>query len=137
LIVLDTHVWVKWVAGDPEFPARHAAALREHEAKGMGVSVISCWEVAMLVSGGRLELALPADAWIDRALAYPGVRLIDLTPRIAVESTRLPPEFHRDPADRILVATARTLGCPLVTADEKILAYPHVQTIGPRVVASD
>jgi len=92
------------------------------------VSVIACWEVAKLVENGKLTLALPVDEWIEKALLYPGVALEPLTPAIAVESTRLPPGFHRDPADQILVATARRLICPLVTSDTKILAYPHVKT---------
>jgi PIN domain nuclease of toxin-antitoxin system len=67
--------------------------------------------------------------WIEQALAYPGVRLLYLTPRIAVESSHLPGTFHRDPADQIIVATARIRGCPLLTADARILRYPHVKTL--------
>jgi PIN domain nuclease of toxin-antitoxin system len=65
-----------------------------------------------------------------QALNYPGVQIIELTPEIATESTRLPGEFHRDPADQIIVATARVMKCKLVTSDEKILNYSHVKTIG-------
>lgn len=63
------------------------------------------------------------------ALAYPGIRLLGLTPEIALESTRLPGSFHRDPADQIIVATARIYDCALVTSDNKILDYAHVETI--------
>ena len=80
---------------------------------------------------GRLVLSVPVDEWIEQALAYPGVRLLNLTPQIAVESTRLPGDFHRDPADQIIVATVRVLNVPLVTADERILAYPHVRAVRP------
>ena len=66
---------------------------------------------------------------MDMGIAYPGIQLLDLTPRIAVESTQLPGDFHRDPADQILVATARVQNIPLVTADKLILRYPHVQLI--------
>ena len=69
------------------------------------------------------------DEWFDQALDYPGVQLLALTPEIAIESTRLPGEFHRDPADQIIVATARVYGCPLVTSDEKIVNYLHVATV--------
>jgi PIN domain nuclease of toxin-antitoxin system len=62
----------------------------------------------------------------EEALAYPGVELLELTPRIAVESTQLPGSFHRNPADQIVVATARIWECPLLTADDRILKYPHV-----------
>ncbi len=131
MILLDTHVWVWWVAAAPELSHRHAQLLQEHEATGIGVSIISCWEVATLIARRRLVVDRPALVWIEAALRCPGVMLVDLTPRIAVESTHLPGEFHRDPADRMLVATANTLACPLVTQDEKILRYPHVQSIGP------
>jgi len=92
--------------------------------------MISCWEVAKLVEYGRLQLPYPVAEWLDQALAYPSVRLLDLTPRIVVESTQLPRPFHRDPADQLIVATARVYNCPLVTVDPKILGYPHVHT-GP------
>jgi PIN domain nuclease of toxin-antitoxin system len=93
------------------------------------VSVISCWEVAKLVERNRLVLRCPVGEWIEQALAYPGIRLLYLTPRIATQSTQLPAPFHRDPADQIIVATARIRGCPLLTADKRILGYPHVKTL--------
>lgn len=77
----------------------------------------------------RLELPLQLEEWFERALNYPGVQLLALTPQIVIASTRLPDEFHRDPADQMIVATARIYDCPLVTADGKILNYPHVKTI--------
>lgn len=129
MILLDTHVWVWWVHGDTRLAPERQEYLREQERFGIGVSAISCWEVAKLVEYGRLALPLPTRSWIDQALAYPGVRLLELTPEIAVESTELPPPFHRDPADQLLVATARVHGIPLVTVDRKILDYPHVQVV--------
>ncbi|MEX1114001.1 MAG: type II toxin-antitoxin system VapC family toxin [Akkermansiaceae bacterium] len=90
------------------------------------MSAISCWEVAKLVECGRLTLPCPVYDWIQQALAYPGIRLIELSPSISVESTQLPGTFHRDPADQIIVATSRILDAPLVTVDRKILEYPHV-----------
>lgn len=127
MIVLDTHIWVWWVHGDPQLPDEYRNFIAANESSGLGISAISCWEVAKLVELGRLILPQPVDAWLDLALAYPGVQLLDLTPQIAVESTRLPGEFHRDPADQIIVATARVYDCPLVTRDGKIRSYPHVQ----------
>ena len=117
-----------WVHGDAQLPERYNTYLALHEAQGLGVSVISCWEVAKLVEYGRLILPCPVAGWLDQALAYPGIRLLELTPRIIVESTQLPGTFHRDPADQLIVATARVYTCPLVTVDRKILVYPHVQT---------
>ena len=83
--------------------------------------------IAKLVELGRLTLPCPVLDWLHQALGYPGVRLIDLSPDICAESTQLPGTVHRDPADQIIVATSRVLNAPLVTADAKILAYPHVK----------
>lgn len=131
LIVLDTHVWVNWVADNPSLSKRHRQIIVDGGADGIGVSIISCWEVAMLASLGRLRLSLAVGTWIEQALRYPRVRLLELTPTIVVDSTQLPGEFHRDPADRLLVATARALKCAILTHDERIVSYPHVQAIGP------
>ena len=84
----------------------------------------------MLVAKGRLGFSVPVRDRIEQALAYPGIRLIELSPQIAIDSTQLPGTFHKDPADQMIVATARVLGCPLVTMDGLILQYPHVQ-LGP------
>lgn len=83
---------------------------------GLDVSVISCWEIAKLVEYGRLALACPVEEWMGQALGYPGVQLIPLTPQIAIESTKLPGNFHRDPADQITVATARVYDILLLTS---------------------
>lgn len=88
--------------------------------------------VAKLVEYRRLELPCAVGEWLDQALSYPGIQLLELSTRVVVESTQLPGEFHRDPADRIIVATARVLDCPLTTADEKILRYPHVKLLPAR-----
>ena len=79
-----------------------------------------------MVEYKRLTLPHPVAEWLDQALLYPGIQLLDLTPRIVVESTQLPGTFHRDPADQIIVATARVYDSPLVTLDDKIRIYPHV-----------
>jgi len=129
VIVLDTHIWVWWIDGGSQLTAQQKAWIQQYETLGLGVSVISCWEVAKLVEYKRLVLQSSVDDWIDQALVYPGIRLLELTPRIAVESIQLPGSFHRDPADQIIVATARVWNCPLLTADNKILSYPHVTTL--------
>jgi PIN domain nuclease of toxin-antitoxin system len=122
MIVLDTHVWVWWVHGDSRLTQAQMEAIEANETDTIGVSAISCWEVAKLVERGRLELPRPLTEWFEQALSYPGIQLFHLTPEVAVESTQLPGEFHRDPADQIIVATARKNHCPLVTSDDKILA---------------
>jgi len=129
VILLDTHIWVWWIQTDERLTDKQRYWLKKHQPGGLGVSVISCWEVAKLAEYNRLELSYPIAEWMDYALVQPGIRLLDLTPRIAVESTRLPGTFHRDPADQIIVATARLYDCPLLTVDAKILNYPHVKTL--------
>ncbi len=127
MILIDTHIWVWWVHGDPLLPSSIRSLLDSSERVGIAVSAISCWEVAKLVELGRLALPCAVLDWLDQALSYPGVCLIELSPRICAESTQLPGEFHRDPADQLIVATARVLNLPLVTMDSKILQYPHVK----------
>ena len=129
MIVLDTHVWVWWVHDDAQIKPSQASVIEEAESGVIGISAISCWEVAKLVERGRLILPRPVDEWLSLALDYPGVRLIELSPEIVVASTRLPGSFHRDPADQIIVATARVNGCPLVTSDQKLISYEHVETV--------
>ncbi len=129
MIVLDTHIWVWWVQGDQRLAPDFQACIKSHEATGIGVSIISCWEVAKLVEKGKLSFQQPVEDWINQALSYPGVQLLALTPRIVVESTQLPGNFHRDPADQLVVATARVYNCPLVTADGNIRGYQYVQLV--------
>ncbi|MEG3911367.1 type II toxin-antitoxin system VapC family toxin [Microcoleus sp. w2-18bC1] len=128
MIVLDTHIWVWWVDDNTRLTQKHRDWIQQYQSQGLGVSIISCWEVAKLVEMGRLTLSVTVDEWLKQALAYPEVQLLELTIPIIVESTKLT-GFHRDPADQIIVATARICGCPLLTADAKILAYPDVQTL--------
>lgn len=129
MIILDTHIWVWWVHGDERITTKQVAFIEANELNTIGVSVISCWEIAKLVEYGRLELPLSLNDWFKQALNYPGMCLIELTPEIAIESTKLPGKFHRDPADQIIVATARMYNCPLVTSDRKMIEYPHIESI--------
>jgi len=130
VIVLDTHVWVWWVHDGPQLRAEQREAIAAAEDDEIGVSIISCWEVAKLVEYDRLTLPESPRDWMSKALDYPGLTLLELTPDIVVDSTALPGEFHRDPADQLIVATARMYHAPLVTSDGKILSYQHVETIG-------
>lgn len=129
MIMLDTHIWVQWTLDITRLTPAQIRAIADNERGHIGVSVISCWEVAKLAQIGRLQFAVPVSEWMDTALRYPGVELLDLTPEIAVASTQLPGGFHRDPSDQIIVATARTYQCPLVTSDRLIRQYPYVETI--------
>lgn len=127
MILLDTHIWIWWVQGDAKLSTAYRQYLLAHESNGLGVSAISCWEVAKAVELGRLSFSTSINDWVKQALAYPSISLLPLTPEIAVEATKLPGQFHNDPADQMIVATARIHGCPLVTVDGKIRHYPHVQ----------
>ncbi len=126
MILLDTHIWVWWVAQPDRLRAKRRDLLERGNDRVFGVSIISCWEVAKLVEYGRLRLDRKVGPWIESALAGPGVSLLHLNPQIVVESIQLPQPFHRDPADQMLVATARVLQCSIMTEDSKIEAYPHV-----------
>ena len=123
-LLLDTHVLVWLIEGNerlaPAIRVEIDEAASHHE---LFVSAITPWEIALLVSKSRLTLKSDVQRWIDTALSLPGVRLQSLLPEIAVASTRLPWEMHSDPADRILVATARHIGATLVTADAQLLRY--------------
>ena len=129
MIVLDTHIWVWWTIDPDQLTETQHQQITESEEDAIGVSAISCWEVAKLCEYGRLELPVGLAEWFRLALGYPGVSLLPLTPEVAIESTSLPGNFHRDPSDQIIVATARVHECSLVTSDDKIVYYPHVQTV--------
>lgn len=130
MIVLDTHAWIWWLA-NPEAISRAAREEidRAMETEEILISSISCWEIALLVRKERLELTMPVEDWIARSEALPFVQFVPLDNRIALRSNHLPGEIHEDPADRIIIATALTLGAPLVSKDTRIRDYPHVETI--------
>jgi PIN domain nuclease of toxin-antitoxin system len=129
MILLDTHIWIWWVDdNEAKLSPRHRELIQQYQGEGLGVSIISCWEVAKAVEKQKLGLSCEVHEWLNLALAYPGIQLIDLTLPIVIESTKLI-GFHRDPGDQIIVATARVLNCPLLTADQKILEYPDVQKL--------
>jgi len=128
-IVLDTHAWVWWATADSRL-SRQAARMIQRAATsgGVAVSAISIWEVAKKVEKQQLVLDRPVQDWIERALALPGLTLAELTPAILVESCSLPQPFHGDPADQLIVATARHLRATLLTKDRRLRDYRHVQT---------
>lgn len=131
MLVLDTHVLVWWVsAGTPLSTAALKAIAAEQKSGGqILISAITPWEIAMLIRKGRMELTMDLDEWLAAIEARDAVRVVPISVRVAVQSVRLPGEFHSDPADRMIVALAREANAPLVTADDKIRAYPHVRSI--------
>jgi PIN domain nuclease of toxin-antitoxin system len=124
-LLLDTHYWVWLQLGVREqFTARVLKAIEEAASEGnVLLSIISVWELGMLEAKGRIRLHCSCEQWVREALEMPGLSLAPLTPEIAVESSRLPQPFHGDPADRIIVATARRIGARLLTRDEKLIEY--------------
>jgi len=130
MIVLDTHTWVWWISNPASIslPARKIID-SNMENDEILISSISAWEVALLVAKGRLQLTMEIRDWIAKSEGLPFIKFIPVDNVIAVKSVSLPKPFHTDPADRIIVATATTVGAPLVTKDERILKYPHVETI--------
>jgi PIN domain nuclease of toxin-antitoxin system len=124
-LLLDTHVWIWAMTGAEGELGQSARSTITSAAEGgrLLVSVISVWEVGMLESKGRLHLAWEVGEWVRRALSAPGIALAPLTPEVALDSSRLPAPLHGDPADRMLIATARRTGARLVTRDAKILEY--------------
>lgn len=130
MIVLDTHALVWWVSGDSSLSKKAKAAIeRERDGGAIIVSSISAWEIAMLVGSGRLFLTMDVGSWLATIGQIEAVRFLPVDVEIATKSVDLPGEFHKDPADRMIVATARKLAAPLVTKDERIRAYAHVKTI--------
>src|SRR5947209_2491953 len=136
-LLLDTHVWI-WVA--ELVPGKLSpACVQKIRAAGLAgqllISAISVWEVASLDAKKRVLLSEGCHEWVREALRGRGIELVHLTPEIAIDSTRIPEGFHADPADRILIATARNRNAVLVTADRAILKYSrtkHVRVLDAR-----
>lgn len=123
-LLLDTHVWLWLVNADPTLSVRVRRAVTQAAVESrVLVSAISVWEVGMLETKGRIRLGKDCEAWAREALALAGIRLVPVDDRVALSSTRLPGDLHGDPADRLLVATARAVGATLATRDAAILAY--------------
>jgi PIN domain nuclease of toxin-antitoxin system len=130
MILLDTHAWL-WMLHDPSQlseEARRLIAIEEVQ-NGLLISSISVWEIAVKVSIGKLSLPLPIEDWYGQARMHSGTVVEPLNPLDAIASSLLPEPFHKDPADRILVAIARRYDIPLVSCDQKILAYSHVNAV--------
>lgn len=130
MVIIDTHVLVWWVNGSKSLSSTAHKAIKEALKKSeVIISSISAWEIAMLIEKERLILSMDIESWLDEVAQIDGVRFVSVDNEIGIKSTKLPGEFHKDPADRMIVATARKMAIPLVTADEKILEYPYVKTI--------
>lgn len=128
--LLDTHVWVWWNMR-PQKLSRRVRSLISMPAKyeELLLSAISPWEFAKLVEKRRLAISCDPEEWIHQALEIPKLRLVPLSPVVAYRSTMLPPPFHDDPADQIIVTTAREENATILTSDERIRSYPHCRSM--------
>ena len=153
MIVLDTHAVLWWGNGDPQLSPNALAAIEQEMRRDSGViliSAITAWEIALLLEKGRTTLSMGVDDWLEVGVdvshsstslglsgygqslpleEIEGVRIVPVDKATLVESTRLPGDFHKDPADRMIVALARHFNATLITADEKINDYRHVKTL--------
>ena len=126
-VLLDTHVWI-WTQEQPERLGPRTKRLligAEHEN---AVCPISTLEISRLVAAAEIRLSMPLAEWVAESMADLAAQTVSMSHEVAMEAYALPGAFHRDPADRILVAAARRNGLTLVTADDRILSYPHVRT---------
>ena len=125
LLLLDTHIWLWYFEGDKNLSS--SPALKHISdaisRSSLRISEISLWELAMLESKGRISFSNSCLEWINRTLEIPGFSSVNINPEIACLSCRLPGNFHGDPADRIIAATAIHLGASLITRDLKIISY--------------
>ena len=129
MILMDTHVWW-WCLAEPENLSKKAKTLIQGaKTDERFISSISIWEFAMMAAKKKIELKISSSQWLSRAIDETGIGVIELSPDIAADSCHLPGNFHKDPADRIIVSTARVHNLTLLTKDQRILDYPHVRSI--------
>jgi PIN domain nuclease of toxin-antitoxin system len=113
MIILDTHIWIWWVDENPKLSPKNLEIIQAHQATGLGISIISCWEIAKLVEKNRLSFECSLEEWLELALSYYGVQLLELSIPIILQSTQLA-GFHADPSDQIIVATAKVYDSSLL-----------------------
>jgi len=130
-LLLDTHVWF-WALESPEQLGRKCRAALESRNNDLAVATISTVEFGQLQTAKRVVFKGTLESWVRRGTESLGLRMLDLSNPVAVLAYALPGTFHKDPADRVLVATAIHHGFTFITADERILAYPHVMSMDAR-----
>jgi PIN domain nuclease of toxin-antitoxin system len=128
VIILDTHIWIGYIDDPASLPKPALDAIRGGQ-EPVGISSISVWEIFMLERRGRLELRIPAGLWVEKCERLSLFHFVPVDNTIARLAVELPEPIHANPADRIIIATALSLGATIVTKDRKILAYPHVKTL--------
>lgn len=129
MYLLDTNIWL-WIVEDPsQIPAKMKDIVKNADNYPFFLSAISVWEVAKKASLGKLGLSIPIQDWMDKATNDTYIHILPLSVQVSLESTRLPDEFHKDPADQIIVATARHHNLVILTADRLMQSYPYVRTV--------
>jgi PIN domain nuclease of toxin-antitoxin system len=131
-LLLDTHVWI-WSQESPGHIGRQSRTALLDENNPVFVSTISTLELARLIALDELRISIDLQTWVERSLRLLSASTMEISHEIAIEAYRFPQPFHRDPADRLLVATARIHAFRLVTADDRILRYPGVETVDARL----
>jgi PIN domain nuclease of toxin-antitoxin system len=126
-VLLDTHVWI-WTQEQPERLGPRTKRLLIGAVHENAVCPISTLEISRLVAAAEIRLSMPLAEWVVESMSDLAAQTVSMSHEVAMEAYALPGTFHRDPADRILVAAARRNGLTLVTADDRILSYPHVRT---------
>lgn len=131
IVLLDTHILLYWLGGSSYLAAPEQRAIEEATAENpLLLSDISLWEIATLFNLGRISLDLPLREWLERVVAPPLVHIVGISPAIAAAVAALPETFHRDPADRIIVASAQIAGATLMTRDRRIIDAGIVAIFG-------
>ena len=129
MLLLDTHVWW-WSLTEPEYLSNTAVEMiRQTNPDQRTIASISIWELAMMAAKKRIELKVSISKWLSWAIDDTAIKVVALSPEVAVDACRLPGDFHKDPADRIIVATARVHNFSLLTKDRKIRDYPYVKAV--------
>lgn len=126
--LLDTHTWIWWNSRPTSLSHKVLKLIQDGKYDELLLSAISVWEFAKLLEKKRLTLSCDGRLWIEKALEIPKLRLVELSPEISWNSTQLPRPFHEDPADQLIVATARVENATILTADHLIQKYQHVRS---------
>ena len=129
MILLDTHTWIWSHSATKLLSDTVKKLIKKTQTDQRAIASISIWEFAMMVVKGRINVKIDPKLWLDNAIKNTGITVIELSPDIALEACNLPGDFHKDPADQIIVATARIHNLTLLTKDRKILDYRHVNAL--------
>ena len=131
MIVLDTHTLIWWCNGSEQLSTKAKMRIDEaiNECQPILVSSLSVWEISMLINKNRLQLSIDLETWIETVAEIESIRFVPVDNKIAIASTQLPGDIHKDPADRMIVALARVHSCELITADQKLHNYSSVNTL--------